>query len=396
MKYKLLSKSYVAFLLILAVAGMGYILSSIRQPWYPEEAVKELVIRTEGLSGNMRNQEWWTGRSQLISPRVRYTDFGLGLIATSGMLGFLLHIGGVPLRDAHSPKNRVHFIVIYLSAIGIQCLTSPFYYGLRQHRFEYPPWADSMGIPISVEFTACIFIAILGSLLWWPFLAASRFPARLLVWPQKQQLFNVVISILLTACCIPPACLFPSYATSGNIGGVATTVVSLYLILSIRAGLVTRWAERKQTTGDSAVFSEREPNMFNKTKIFIILCILMGLCGCQTFDWTQFDIPNNRNEEVQEVFENIATQHALRDKKETSKVVGTIAYFGTGDLSFTEMGMRQYHDRVLIDVYFRAAGFGGKCYRHITKDLHTALSGLFDAGMITKRDRHNAIPFEFR
>ena len=104
----------------------------------------------------------------------------------------------------------------------------------------------------------CFPVRIIGCLLWWPFLAKSRFPARLFVWPENQIRFNVIVSLgfgTFTALCLIAV---PSEVRDGNLGGILMALVLAYLFLSVRAGLVTRQAEESKNSS-----SEPSPSPYS-------------------------------------------------------------------------------------------------------------------------------------
>ena len=136
-------------------------------------------------------------------------------------------------------------MVIYLAALAIQIPCSFLYFTQRQARHDYPSWGDSIGIPIAQSIINSIICAVVGSLLWWPFLAKARFPANLYEWPPNQRRFNIIVTI---GCGLFMALSLSSIGydvVDGNMGPIIGAVVMIYLLLSIRAGLVTRKTESK-------------------------------------------------------------------------------------------------------------------------------------------------------
>ncbi len=192
--------------------------ASLRYPWHTvsEQEIGNLSVRLGDKPQDVRFREWYEERAKVDTPRKVLNDTGTGLLALAAILAVLRLLTGFPLQDSRSPKWRWLFIVAYLIALAVQVPSSFWYYGLRQSRFEYPTWGDSIIIGVFQTFMACAVFAVVGCLLWWPYLAKSRFPAALFAWPGNQNRFNVIVSLgfgAFTALCLIAV---PSEVRDGN------------------------------------------------------------------------------------------------------------------------------------------------------------------------------------
>ena len=257
---RMTKKIYWGLLIAIALTGCGMLSASLRYPWHTvsEQEIGNLSARLRDKPRDVRFREWYEERAKLDTPRKVLNDSGTGLLALAATLAVLRLLTGFPLQDSRSPKWRWLFIASYLTALAVQVPSSFWYYGLRQSRFEYPTWGDSIIIGVFQTFMACAVLAVIGCLLWWPILAKSRVPARLFVWPENQIRFNVIVSLgfgTFTALCLIAV---PSEVRDGNLGGILMAVVLAYLFLSVRAGLVTRQAEESKNSS-----SEPSPSPYS-------------------------------------------------------------------------------------------------------------------------------------
>jgi hypothetical protein len=240
---------YWLLLSALLVAGLAMFGWSFRYPWYTvsEKELWELSDRLASKPREERFREWFAETARRETPRKMLSDTGIGLIALAAVLGVLRLATGFPLRDSRTPRWRWLFIVVYLLVLAAQVPASIWYFEHRADRFEYPPWGDSIGIGIAGEVVACVVFAVVGGLFWLPFLALSRFPAELYAWPQGQRRFNTIVTIGFGG--LAGLSLFSTVGEvrDGNVGGVLLAMVLTYLLLSLRAGLVARQAEKKGT-----------------------------------------------------------------------------------------------------------------------------------------------------
>jgi len=67
---------------------------------------------------------------------------------------------------------------------------------------------------------------------------------------------------------------------------------------------------------------------------------------------------------------------------EQSDIPDTLLYFSTGDATFTALGARHIGDIIVIDIFFRSAGLGGKKFRTMEKELDSALSKMYGNALI--------------
>lgn len=222
--------------------------ASLRYPWHTvsEQEIGNLSARLRDKPRDVRFREWYEERAKLDTPRKALNDAGAGLITLAATLAVLRLLTGFPLPDSRSPKWRWLFIAVYLTALAAQVPSSFWYYGLRQSRFEYPTWGDSIIIGVFQTFMASAIFAVVGCLFWWPFLARSRFPSELFVWPGNQIRFNVIVSLGFGAFTALSLIAVPFDIRDGNLGGILMAFVLAYLFLSVRAGLVTRQAEQSK------------------------------------------------------------------------------------------------------------------------------------------------------
>ena len=248
-------KIYKSLLIVFALTGVIMLGSSLRYPWctVSEDEVAKLSIKLEDKPREERFREWYTEREKLNTLRPLLNDTATGLLALAATLSLFQFLSGFPLRGAQSPRRRWMVLAIYLFALAIQLPSAIVYYGVRQSRFEYPHWADSIAIPIAQTVMGCLFFAVVGSLFFGLLLAASRFPAPLYVWSNLQRTFNIVVSLIFGTLAVLSLLLLPAAVRDGNIGGIVMILVLSYLFLSIRAGLIVRSAEKR-----TAVCSERD------------------------------------------------------------------------------------------------------------------------------------------
>jgi hypothetical protein len=129
----------------------------------------------------------------------------------------------------------------------------------------------------------------------------------------------------------------------------------------------------------------------NFSRLVIIFCA-MGLSACQTAEHVQFNVPQERVAQLISVLRRIGLQHNMVEKTRESEVPGTLVLMSQGDLSFTQLGARQYKGHVLVDLFYRSAGVGGQLYHQLEPEVTQALQDLYAGRITIERDHRRIVP----
>lgn len=206
-------------LLLIGVAILGYA-SSIAP--YKDEAL--FMERYMALSQGQSTQ-YSKLRDEMLTPKFQLQDYGGTLIAAGVGVFFFFRRGG---RNLKSPKSRatllgLAFVVPFLT---VGAYVFDLFLGLE--RGEFPPWADSMGIPLmGVPILLVVLLAWSGVHL--AFLRGTYQPTLLSQAASRKAnwwlLFVTVLTIVLVALC----------ASFGQYWYAVPGVAWLYFYLSLAA-----------------------------------------------------------------------------------------------------------------------------------------------------------------
>jgi len=156
----------LAILSILSiVAGALMIDRGKSYPVYRDpDAPGRLSIELADKPRDERFQLFYDRLPKFETPHKRLTDQGRGWVAAG--VGTLLALGVIMIY--HRPRKSRGWLFI-LCWCGVWAIRLPFasrYYRIRQQRFDYPTWGDSVAIPLLGEIVASIIgCAILGAIL---------------------------------------------------------------------------------------------------------------------------------------------------------------------------------------------------------------------------------------
>jgi hypothetical protein len=142
------------------LAGGGLIWRACQIPVYTDaDAPARLSVELEKLPREQRFEEWYTQLAEYETAHKRIYDWGQGGAALG--IGGLLGAAWLAARKKFSrARGQVALTVMWLLAWATQVPCVAWYYGVRQQRFDYPVWGDSIGIPMFSRIIMSIVSAI--------------------------------------------------------------------------------------------------------------------------------------------------------------------------------------------------------------------------------------------
>ena len=193
------------------------------------------------------NRRWHSEMDALRTTHYPLYDFGTGSIALAATLALGMFALGIrTMADVlalRTPRRRVYILLL---AVLAWCA---FWSGAivsavsDVHRFEVPPWADTLAIPIFAATSVCVVLGpVFLAILWLAGLWRSRLPVSLWISPQSRPwllpIWTAVTALALAGC----AYLFVSVMTSGPFVDIPVILLLAYLVLAVRASALSRAA----------------------------------------------------------------------------------------------------------------------------------------------------------
>lgn len=148
----------------LFLVGASLVLYAATLPVYTDtQAPERLSSELEKVVPEERQFEEWCSRLRAFeTPHKKISDLGRGLVAAGA--GLLL-AGGIwcLYRKTEGPWTVPAIFILWVGLWLLRIPLSIWYYWLRQERFDYPTWGDSVAIPIYQETISWIGDAIITS-----------------------------------------------------------------------------------------------------------------------------------------------------------------------------------------------------------------------------------------
>ena len=172
-------------------------------------------------------------------------DCGSGIVMLAVMLGALFATTRFPSSKAGTPRWRLFLVLFYLGALVVQAPLVMFVLGMRQRRFDYPVWGDSIGIGIFQTCTTTVVLGGIGLVLLLVTLAFVKFPVTLWVWSSGHKVFSTLISVAYGILIAFVLLLLVGDVPMGKLGSIVVDVVLIYTFLSLRAGIIEKKRQQR-------------------------------------------------------------------------------------------------------------------------------------------------------
>lgn len=169
----------VTISILLALVGFGLLIYSASLPVYTDpEAPARLSQELAEVPREARFKEWYSRLSTYETPHKKFSDYGRGLIAAAA--GLITASGFLVLYARRAWLRSILGVFgVWLGAWAARIPLSMWYYGVRQKRFDYPVWGDSIAIPVFQESFAWLLGAGVSSILLGLLLLRHPLPAHL-------------------------------------------------------------------------------------------------------------------------------------------------------------------------------------------------------------------------
>lgn len=207
MKTPLLLLQVVAAVILLS--GLVVFFSGNSLPVYTDpKAPEELSRKLENLPRDERFAQWYQQLAEVETSHKRQTDLGRGLLSLS--VG--ISIGALFLHWL--PKTNGKRVGIWIAAFwtmlwGVKFPLTMWYYTVRQSRFDYPVWGDSIAIGVFQDCIAWVIGFIAFSILLAVLMMRYRFAVSVALrspaggWGWFRTIGLWLWMVLLAACILP-------------------------------------------------------------------------------------------------------------------------------------------------------------------------------------------------
>jgi len=142
------------------IIGVGLLSYSLTLSYYKDQEASENLLNN---AYEIDKQEYYKKEAEIRTSKTTFMDLGAGIgIASLTILIFLILTNSKNFSDLKKVKT-LNKITIFISANLVWLILLPgtfWYYSFRLGRGDYPPFADSIGIPIMTQIPFLLFSLI--------------------------------------------------------------------------------------------------------------------------------------------------------------------------------------------------------------------------------------------
>lgn len=228
------------FFLIVLITGAGFFCFSLSQNQYKNEKKgAELFIKSYEIS----KSEYYKIDAELRTSKNTFFDLGSGIIIFSSTILTFLYYRKIKtnsdLKNLKSLSKKEIFIWANLFWL-ILIPGTYFYYFFRLSRGDYPPFADSIAIPISSQTDALLYLIIPLNIFLFVAAYKSKLPKKIFIKINFKTLncsfWKIIFSLLLI---LNQLILLP-LIIDGDHFMIITNVVFTFILLSLRTGKINQ------------------------------------------------------------------------------------------------------------------------------------------------------------
>lgn len=238
---KQLTKNPKMIFFIAFLTGILLILISLKMPRYTDESqYQELVdmVYQEAIT----KDAFYGKVHQITTTRNTIMDIGNGIVsfALFGIV-FLLISKIRNWEDLKRLKTQSK-LAIFISANLALLLLIPgtvIYYGYRDWRGDFPPFADSIGIPIMQQTTIILLMLIPLNILLCISLYKSKLPTDISIHVRVNNKFFALWNVFFGSLLLLNVICLIMFIIDGDHISVMVSMYFMYLLFSLRAGKFT-------------------------------------------------------------------------------------------------------------------------------------------------------------
>jgi hypothetical protein len=233
--------------MLIVLIGTAIVLIGFSYPHYTDAAaVNRLRLMGAGDalrdSATLSTDYFYDQLEKYKTPHDHLVDIGSGCISLGFSLCAFLAIFRIhsysDLRSIRTPGSQGAFMGLLNMSCILFLPAQMCYFSYTQHRGDYPPWADSIAIPIFQMGIMTVILLLILNVVFAIVMFRAAFPVKLFDFPIRATFGNVTCTVVVA---ITTAFLLYAGVLSANSGAflmIPILLSAVYLLISTRAALL--------------------------------------------------------------------------------------------------------------------------------------------------------------
>ena len=228
------------------IIGVGFLLYSITLPYYNDREAADNLLNN---AYSIDKQEYYKKEAEIRTNKTTFMDLGAGIaIASLTILIFLI------LTKSNNFSDLITFMTpsklwIFISANLVWLLLLPgtfWYYTFRGGRGDYPPFADSIGIPLMTQIPFLLFMLVPLNLFILLTTIKTNLPTRLFSKVENYSKPTILWELFFGFWLLVNLLCFVLFVVDGDHFSIPVNLFFTYLLLNLRAGQISKYEQTKE------------------------------------------------------------------------------------------------------------------------------------------------------
>ena len=226
--------------------GLGLFSYSLTLPYYKDQKSADDLI---GNSYDMDKSDYYKKEAERRTNKVTFMDVGSGLaIASTTILLFLIFTNVKTFKDFKNNQTLTKTATfIWANLVWLILLPGTYwYYMFRGGRGDYPPFADSIGIPIMTQIPFYLFLLIPLNIFILLTTLKTNLPTTLFIKPYKYKRATILWEIFFGFwLLINLLCLY-GFVVDGDHFSIPVNLFFTFILLTLRAGQISKYEQTEK------------------------------------------------------------------------------------------------------------------------------------------------------
>jgi hypothetical protein len=231
--------------LIIGIVLFSY---SLTLPYYKDQKLAGELMSN---SHYMEIADYYKKDAEIRTNKVTFMDLGSGLaIASLTILLFLLYTKVTTFKDLKNNKTLTKS-TIFISANLVWLLLLPgtyWYYIFRSGRGDYPPFADSIGIPLTTQIPLYLFLLIPLNVFIFLTTIKTNLPTKLFIVPEQYNKTTILWEIFFGFWLLINQLCFIDFVIDGDHFSIPVNLFFTFILLTLRAGQISKYKHSENNT----------------------------------------------------------------------------------------------------------------------------------------------------
>jgi hypothetical protein len=230
---------------ILLIIGIGVFSYSLVLPYYKnQKAADNLIRRSYYMDNDMDKISYYKKIAELRTNKITFMDFGAGLAIAAATILFFLTITNVKtfsdFKNINTPNKDS--VLTFSNVAWFMLLPGTYwYYDFRNVRGDYPPFADSIGIPMMAQTTSFLVLFIPLNMFLFFTTRDIVLPVKVLTKSNAYNKVAILWEVFFGFWLLINIFTLYFFVIDGDHFSIPVNLFFTFILLTLRAGQISKW-----------------------------------------------------------------------------------------------------------------------------------------------------------